>query len=118
MYAPGFVLIFFFCFRYKKNREVLKTGMKELGFKELLDENDACYIITSFYFPNHPNFDFKQFYERLSDMGQVIYPGKVTEVDCFRIGNIGKLFPEDMTHLLECIKQVCADMGVPLPLKD
>ncbi|XP_019625585.1 PREDICTED: uncharacterized protein LOC109470929 [Branchiostoma belcheri] len=75
------------------------------------------YIITSYHFPDHPAFSFKDFYSRLNDKGQVIYPGKVTKADCFRVGNIGHLFPEDMQHLLHCIQEVCADMGIPLPLK-
>ena len=47
---------------------------------------------------------------------QVIYPGKVLNADCFRIGNIGHLFPADMKHLLACVREVCKDMGMPLPL--
>ena len=48
---------------------------------------------------------------------QVIYPGKVTDADTFRIGNIGHLFPKDLHHLIACIKEVLADMQVPLPIK-
>ncbi len=88
-----------------------------MGFKELLDDSHEGYIITSFHFPKHPNFDFTQFYSRLSEKDQVIYPGKVTKADCFRIGNIGHLFPEDMEHLLSCIKEVCSDMSMTLPLE-
>ncbi len=92
--------------------------MKEMGFSELLDDSHEGYIITSFHFPKDPNFDFAQFYGKLSEKDQVIYPGKVTKADCFRIGNIGHLFPHDMEHLLSCIQDVCADMGISLPLKD
>lgn len=49
-------------------------------------------------------------------VGQLIYPGKVTNADCFRIGNIGHLFPEDMLYLIECIEQVLAEMGIPIPV--
>ena len=88
-----------------------------MGFQEFLDSTHEGYIITSYFFPEDPNFIFKNFYEKLSDKGQVIYPGKVTKADCFRIGNIGHLFPSDMEHLLVCIKEVCAEMNVTLPLK-
>jgi len=103
--------------RYKENRAVLRKGMKELGFQEFLDDTHDGYIITSYFFPKDPNFSFKAFYEKLSNLGQVIYPGKVTKADCFRIGNIGHLFPSDMEHLLKCIKDVCMEMNVKLPLK-
>ncbi|CAB4033657.1 2-aminoethylphosphonate--pyruvate transaminase [Paramuricea clavata] len=102
--------------RYQENRKILKAGMKEMGFKELLKDSDQGYIITSFYYPDHPNFDFEDFYTRLSEKGQVIYPGKVSQAACFRIGNIGQLYPEDMNVLLKCIKEVCSEMNIPLPL--
>lgn len=51
----------------------------------------------------------------LSD--QLIYPGKTTVTDCFRIGNIGRLFEHDMQHLAQCIEQVCREMNIDLPLK-
>ena len=91
--------------------------MKALGFKEFLDDSHDGYIITSYFFPKDHNFSFKNFYEKLSDKGQVIYPGKVTKADCFRIGNIGHLFPSDMEHLLVCIKEVCEEMQLKLPLE-
>ena len=58
-------------------------------------------FITSFHYPQHPNFEFGEFYERLNCRGLCIYPGKVTETDCFRVGNIGQLFPDDMVALME-----------------
>ena len=90
--------------------------MNKFGFKEFLTDEHTGYIITSYRFPEDPNFDFKRFYSRLSDMNMVIYPGKVTEADCFRIGNIGDLHSEDMTNLLGCIEKVCEEMGLKLPL--
>ncbi|XP_014667500.1 PREDICTED: 2-aminoethylphosphonate--pyruvate transaminase-like isoform X2 [Priapulus caudatus] len=102
--------------RYKENRSVLRDGMTKLGFRELLDDSHRGYIITSYHFPNDPNFDFKTFYTRLGDLDQVIYPGKMTEVDCFRIGNIGHLFPADMRKLLDCIEHVCNEMRLKIPI--
>lgn len=103
--------------RYQKNCSIIKSGMKEMGFKEFLEPYHQGYIITSYHFPDNENFSFKEFYNRLNDKGQVIYPGKVLNADCFRIGNIGNLFPEDMEYLLKCIREVCADMNVALPVK-
>ncbi|XP_028396013.1 uncharacterized protein LOC114520017 [Dendronephthya gigantea] len=102
--------------RYQENRKILKSGMKEMGFRELLKESDQGYIITSFYYPDHPNFRFEDFYTRLSEKGQVIYPGKVSQASCFRIGNIGQLYADDMKVLLKCVRDVCSDMNIPLPL--
>lgn len=92
--------------RYKENRDILKKGMKELGFEEFLDNSHEGFIITSFKFPQHRNWDFNKFYSMLNDRGFVIYPGKVLNADCFRIGNIGHLFPGDIKALLVAIKDV------------
>ena len=111
-----YIVCFEILFRYQENRRVLKDGMKEMGFKELLKDADQGYIITSYYYPDHPNFDFEAFYTKLSEKGQVIYPGKVSQAACFRIGNIGQLYPEDMKTLLKCVTEVCDEMNIPLPL--
>ncbi|KAG1666199.1 2-aminoethylphosphonate--pyruvate transaminase [Nymphon striatum] len=104
--------------RYQANRKILRDGMKAIGFKELLDDSHEGYIITSFYFPKDKNFDFSVFYQKLSDLGQVIYPGKVLNADCFRIGNIGNIYPEDMHHLMKCVLQVLTEMNVEVPVRN
>ncbi|XP_071485621.1 2-aminoethylphosphonate--pyruvate transaminase-like [Diadema antillarum] len=104
--------------RYQENRRILRDGMRELGFREFLDETHEGCIITSYHYPTHPNFDFQDMYRKLSDMDLVIYPGKVTQANCFRIGNIGHLFPDDMRHLLSGVRKVFEEMYIPLPLSD
>ncbi|XP_029643078.1 2-aminoethylphosphonate--pyruvate transaminase [Octopus sinensis] len=105
--------------RYMENRSILGKGMKTLGFKELLtDPNQANYIITSFFFPSDPHFDFNTFYSKLNDLDFVIYPGKVLEANCFRIGTIGEVYPSDVKELLKAIKTVCLEMNITLPLDD
>ena len=51
-----------------------------------------------------------------SFLDQVIYPGKVTDAETFRIGNIGQLFPKDLDHLIKCIYEVLTEMDVPMPI--
>ena len=51
-----------------------------------------------------------------SFLDQVIYPGKVTDAETFRIGNIGQLFPKDLDHLIKCICEVLTEMDVPMPI--
>ena len=100
--------------RYKRNYETLIAGMRKMGFEEYLAPEDQGYIITSFRYPTHPNFDFDQFYERLNDKDFVIYPGKVSNADCFRIGNIGRIFESDVRGLLAAIGETLAEMGIEL----
>jgi 2-aminoethylphosphonate-pyruvate transaminase len=98
--------------RYHANHDAVLAGMRALGFREYLAEADQSYIITTFYYPEHPNFNFETFYRTLSTKGCVIYPGKLGEVDCFRIGNIGRLYPADMQTLLDAIRETLIEMDI------
>lgn len=95
--------------RYSNNHQVLIDGMGKLGFETYLPVELQSYIITSFYYPNWPDarFDFHQFYKLLSDKGFIIYPGKLTQDDCFRIGNIGRLGISEIQGLLDAVQEVC-----------
>ncbi|MGB9596424.1 MAG: 2-aminoethylphosphonate--pyruvate transaminase [Candidatus Poribacteria bacterium] len=98
--------------RYKKNHDLLVKGMRELGFKEYVKPEYQSYIITSFLYLDHPNFDFFRFYDILSQRGYIVYSGKVAGVDCFRIGHIGRIFESDVKNLLSAIKETLIEMGV------
>ncbi len=100
--------------RYRANYETLVAGMRILGFEEFLRPEDQGHIITSFRCPTHPNFSFEAFYERLNQKGFVIYPGKVSTADCFRIGTIGRIFDTDVRDLLAAIRDTLTEMEVDL----
>ena len=100
--------------RYRDNHETLVRGMKKMGFKVYLDPAVQSCIITSFYFPPDPQFTFPEFYRRLSDKGMIIYPGKISQVDCFRIGSIGRIFAADVRMLLAAVAETVEEMGVRL----
>jgi 2-aminoethylphosphonate-pyruvate transaminase len=100
--------------RYKHNYDTLVAGMREMGFEEYLAAEDQGYIITSFRYPTHPNFDFDHFYEYLNQKDFVIYPGKVSNADCFRIGNIGRIFEADVCNLLAAIRETLIQMEIEL----
>ncbi len=103
--------------RYEGNYRTLVDGMARLGFTEYLERDLQGYIITSFHYPNHPQWDFATFYDRLNARDYVIYPGKVSNADCFRIGNIGRIFIADVKALLAAIAEVLEEMGVTLQPK-
>ena len=100
--------------RYRSNYEILVAGMREMGFREYLKPEDQGYIITSFLYPDDPKFSFEKFYEGLNQKDDVIYPGKVSDADCFRIGNIGRIFESDIRALLAAIRETLDEMGVKL----
>ena len=98
--------------RYGANHEALMRGTAELGLEAYLSAQDQSYIITTFRYPRHPAFRFEDFYQRLSDLGFLIYPGKLTEEPCFRIGTIGRLSPPDIEALLAAMRRVLEEMEI------
>jgi len=100
--------------RYRKNYETLVAGMRQMGFKEYLRPDKQGYIITSFLYPEDDKFRFEEFYDRLNEKDYVIYPGKVSDANCFRIGNIGRIFEPEIRALLGAIRETITEMGVKL----
>jgi len=97
--------------RYRKNHATLVNGLSRLGIRPYLNLKDQSHIITAFRYPT-ADFDFDRFYRALSDRGFIIYPGKLTQVNTFRIGNIGRLFPADLEQLVAAIGAVLVEMGI------
>jgi 2-aminoethylphosphonate-pyruvate transaminase len=100
--------------RYAENCRVLIEGMRALGFETLLPPARQAPIIVTFHMPRHPNFVFQRFYDGLKERGYVIYPGKLTVADSFRIGCIGRLCPKDMRGALAAVAEALAEMTVDL----
>ncbi len=100
--------------RYCQNYDLTLSGMQKMGFQAYLKPEHRGYIITSFHYPQHPNFDFQKFYARLSQKGYVIYPGKLSHADCFRIGHVGRLGIADVRALLAAIAETLLEMDIHL----
>jgi len=98
--------------RYRENAKVLIDGMRALGFRTLLGEKLQAPIIVTFHMPSDPKFVFQRFYDGLKDRGYVIYPGKLTVADSFRMGCIGRLYPKDMRGALAAVRDVLEEMRV------
>ncbi len=98
--------------RYRENARVLIDGMRAMGFHTLLGEKLQAPIIVTFHMPTDPKFVFQRFYDGLKDRGYVIYPGKLTVADSFRIGCIGRLYPDDMRGALAAVREVLDEMRV------
>ena len=100
--------------RYKKNCKIICDGMAKLGFKQLLPNEVQAPIIITFLQPKVQNFDFKKFYNSLSDKGFLIYPGKLTVADTFRIGCIGNLYEKDMNEAILAVENTLKDLDIKL----
>jgi 2-aminoethylphosphonate-pyruvate transaminase len=86
--------------------------MRELGFETLLPDAVQAPIIVTFVMPADPRFDFSCFYDHMSARGFVIYPGKITLADSFRIGCIGALGAVEMRGAVAAVKATLAAMGI------
>jgi 2-aminoethylphosphonate-pyruvate transaminase len=98
--------------RYAENGRILTEGMQALGFRPLLPERLQAPIIYTFHMPKAAHFHFQTFYDRLKDRGFVIYPGKLTVADSFRVGCIGRIDGGHMRAFLLAVAQILAEMGV------
>jgi 2-aminoethylphosphonate-pyruvate transaminase len=98
--------------RYRENAGVLIDGMRAMGFRTLLPDQLQAPIIITFHMPTDPKFVFQRFYDSLKDRGYVIYPGKLTVADSFRIGCIGRLYPQHMEGALLAVREVLDEMRV------
>lgn len=90
--------------RYTENNRTLIANMRALGFKTYVAEENQSPIITSFLYPENKNFNFGEMYEFIKERGYAIYPGKVTDMDTFRIGNIGEIYTEDIEKITEIFR--------------
>jgi 2-aminoethylphosphonate-pyruvate transaminase len=98
--------------RYARNHKVLVDGMESVGFRCLLPRAVQAPIIVTFHTPADPHFVFSEFYERLSAKGFLIYPGKLTVADSFRVGCIGHIGETEIRAALQAVRSVVEDMGV------
>ena len=98
--------------RYRNNCKILVDGMRALGFETLLPDQLQAPIIVTFHMPADPRFVFQTFYDKLKDRGYVIYPGKLTVADSFRIGCIGRLDESHMKGALAAVRAAMSEMGV------
>jgi 2-aminoethylphosphonate-pyruvate transaminase len=96
--------------RYRANCKILVEGLRALGFETLLPDDLQAPIIVTVKMPADPRFDFPAFYDRLSAAGYVIYPGKLTVADSFRIGCIGRLGAAEMHGALGAIREALGDI--------
>lgn len=98
--------------RYRANQQSLVDGMRALGFETLLHDRWLSPIIVTFFNPADPRFEFSVFYELMKERGFIIYPGKLTKVDSFRIGCIGQLDTPVMQGVVQAASKSLEEMGV------
>lgn len=95
--------------RYYENNRLLIQRMEEMGIHSYVDKEWQGPIITTFFYPSNVSFQFPEFYQYIKERGYAIYPGKLTDLDTFRIGNIGEIYQEDIEKLVQIIGSFLAE---------
>ena len=85
--------------------QIYKIKNTRLKLESRIFHLHKIFYSASFYYPT-ADFNFKDFYQKLKAKGFVIYPGKISQADTFRIGNIGDVFPTDFERLIEAVKEL------------
>ena len=98
--------------RYTRNYETLVDGMKALGFEPFLDPAIQAPIIVTFHAPADPNYAFRPFYDAVREHGFILYPGKLTEVETFRVGCIGAIGPDEMKAAVAAVAATMKELGI------
>jgi 2-aminoethylphosphonate-pyruvate transaminase len=98
--------------RYRENCRTLVEGMARLGFKPLLDAGVQAPIIVTFHAPADRRYDFKRFYDGAKARGFILYPGKLTQIETFRVGCIGAIGPNEMRQAVDAVADTLAEMGI------
>ena len=98
--------------RYAANCETLISGMTEMGFKVFLDPRIQAPIIVTFHAPADPKYAFKPFYDEVRSRGFILYPGKLTELETFRVGCIGAIGPEEMRQAVNAVRDSLRELGI------
>lgn len=98
--------------RYTANCQTLIAGMAALGFKPYLAPEHQAPIIVTFHAPKHPAYDFKKFYHTVRAKGFVLYPGKLTQIETFRVGCIGAIGPQEIRQAVQAVAQTLDELGI------
>ncbi|WP_456280501.1 2-aminoethylphosphonate--pyruvate transaminase [Cupriavidus sp. JZ107] len=100
--------------RYRRNCAALVDGMRELGFRPFLRPEVQAPIIVTFHAPDNPRYDFKTFYAKVRERGYILYPGKLTQVETFRVGCIGAIDDNEMRNVVSAIGLTLQEMGIDM----
>jgi 2-aminoethylphosphonate-pyruvate transaminase len=96
--------------RYAENCRILIQGMARLGLRSFLPAAIQAPIIVTFFAPDSPNYVFKNFYNAVKARGYILYPGKLTTVETFRVGCMGQLGERGIGGAVEAVAAVLAEL--------
>jgi 2-aminoethylphosphonate-pyruvate transaminase len=98
--------------RYQKNCTALVASMRTLGLRTFLSDEAQAPIIVTFHAPDHPKYDFSKLYQGVRQQGFILYPGKLTQIETFRVGCIGAINAKDILSAVDAIEHTLQSLDV------
>jgi 2-aminoethylphosphonate-pyruvate transaminase len=102
--------------RYQANCDRLLAGLEALGLESFLPREVQAPVIVTVCAPEHPAYAFQDLYQRVKAAGFILYPGKLTALETFRVGCIGAIGSAEVDGALHAIADALRAMGVPMPV--
>ena len=92
--------------------EILVSALDKIGLKMLVDRKNQSHFITAILIPETPKYNFNELHDYARSFGFTIYPGKLGNIDTFRIANMGDILPEEMAEFTGVLADYMHSIGV------
>lgn len=103
--------------RHTRVMNAIHKGLKDLGFKELIDLDKQAGLVASAIYPDDPNWDFEKVHDYCYERGYTIYPGKVTDTDTFRLCALGAIDEEDIVGFFNILEKALMKNEIKIPVQ-
>ncbi len=98
--------------RYTECWKILVAALKQMNLKMLVKEEEQSHFITAILIPETPRYRFDEMHDYARERGFTIYPGKLGNIDTFRIANMGDIRPEEMLRFTGILREYMHSIGV------
>ena len=92
--------------RYARNCRALISGMAKIGLRAYREPSIQAPIIVTFHAPATPRYEFKSFYDAVKSRGYILYPGKLTTLETFRVGCMGQMGERGIQGAVDAVADV------------
>lgn len=98
--------------RFTECWNILVKSLKEIGLKMLVKEEFQSHFITAILIPETPKYSFEALHDYARSFGFTIYPGKLGNINTFRIANMGDIKPVEMERFCKVLREYMHSIGV------
>lgn len=103
--------------RHKRVFEAIHRGLEQLGFRDIIKREWQAGLVVCVRYPDDKNWDFTKIHDYCYERGFTIYPGKISEMDTFRLCALGAIDEKDIVDFFEVFEEGLKKMGVTVPLR-